>query len=127
MWATTCNNKNILHSDIKPSNILLNINSEKVITQVKLTDFGLASIKGKPNLLLKYYGTDLYTDPILLDTDIPFPTTKTDIYSLGILGFQLKNIFKTKMEFIEKLNKFKKYEIITETFIDKMICFDICS
>jgi len=117
-------NMNIVHSDIKPSNILINLNKKNIVTHVKLTDFGLASVIGKPNLLLKYYGTDLYSDPILLDTDIPIPTSKTDIYSLGILGFQLKDVFSTQMELIEQTNKFKKYEIKTDTIIDDMISHD---
>lgn len=116
----------VIHCDIKPSNILINIDpvTNKPI-DIKLSDFGLITICGKTNMLLKYYGTDLYTDPILLESSNPKPSTKTDIYSLGILGFELFNSYKTRMETIKQINMFKLHKIKTNSIIDSMISSDL--
>lgn len=116
----------VIHCDIKPSNILINIDpvtNEPI--DIKLSDFGLITICGKINMLLKYYGTDLYTDPILLESSNPKPSTKTDIYSLGILGFELFNSYKTRMETIKQINMFKLHKIKTNSIIDSMISYDL--
>lgn len=94
----------VLHRDIKPSNVLINgiANDPSTIT-VQLTDFGVGKATEKalldPSLLagltstisvtdiLPKYGTHLYTAPEILSGKDS--TTRSDLYSLGIMFFQL--------------------------------------
>lgn len=112
----------VIHCDIKPSNILIKINSNThSISDVKLSDFGLITLSGEKNELLQYYGTPLYTDPSLVHNLQFTPNEKTDIFSLGILCFELLNIFSTRMETVEKISDFKNGKIFTGTILDQMI------
>jgi len=81
--------KEIIHNDIKPANILImNSGHHRV---AKLGDFGLAFRKGQPPV---GGGTVMYMAPELIDHyDRPSlnvtPNEKTDIYSLGIVFYQI--------------------------------------
>jgi len=112
----------VIHCDIKPSNILIKIEPQTLsVVDVKLSDFGLLTLCGEKNELLQYYGTPLYTDPSLIYSFQFTPNVKTDIFSLGILCFELLNIFSTRMETIKKIKDFKNGKLITGTILDKMI------
>ena len=77
---------NIIHSDIKLENIIINSKN-----QIKLIDFGLSRKieKGNAVLLRKYIGTIGYIAPesLLLN----YVTLKTDIWSIGVLYYIMLN------------------------------------
>lgn len=98
--------KNIVHCDIKPSNILLKRFNNKIV-DVKLSDFGLVHKIDELHPYLKYYGTEIYMHPMLLDTENPIPNKQTDLYSLIIVAFELMNHAPTKMETIQRIQQFK--------------------
>ncbi len=95
--------QNIVHRDLKPENIFIDG------SRVLLGDFGLA--KSIENSVSSFhgafgshfsmdssndYGTYLYTAPEIHEHQMC--TTKSDIYSFGILFFELFSIFSTGME-----------------------------
>ncbi|KAL4500117.1 hypothetical protein ABPG73_011225 [Tetrahymena malaccensis] len=88
------NNKNILHGDVKPSNILLH-NS-----QCKLADFGVSKTIDKKSENTTMRGTPFFMAPQLLNNQ-PY-TTKSDIWSLGITLFFM--LFK-RLPWEEKVQK----------------------
>ncbi len=76
----------VVHRDIKPDNIMLTANGE-----IKVTDFGLASIGGEADKALTKagvtVGTPLYMSPEQIegnDVDI-----RSDLYSLGITVYHM--------------------------------------
>lgn len=81
----------IVHRDLKPSNLLVDANG-----RVKVIDFGIAlamdtdevrrTLRTETGVLL---GTIAYMSPEQLDPDGGSPDARTDVYSLGILMFQL--------------------------------------
>ena len=86
--------KGIIHRDLKPSNILVTVNDGVPIP--KIIDFGIAKATQQPltekTLFTRFnqlLGTPAYMSPeqaelTSLDTD-----TRTDIYSLGVLLYEL--------------------------------------
>ena len=106
---------NIIHGDIKPENILLcNINTQ--LSNVKISDFGLANFNTIDAKEIEYT-TKTYSAP---EKHISF---SVDIFSLGILVFELLNSFKTEMERYEKIKLFKDGHI-GSPFLKKMIHSD---
>ena len=80
----------ICHRDLKLENFLFD--GEKFI--IKLSDFGLSSFilknkKGKPKRQNEYVGTRKYAAPEIL-LNIPYDGEKADIFSLGVILFNLK-------------------------------------
>lgn len=81
----------IVHRDLKPSNLLVDENG-----RVKVIDFGIAmtmdtdevrrTLRTETGVLL---GTIAYMSPEQLDPASGSPDARTDVYSLGILMFQL--------------------------------------
>lgn len=79
---------NIIHRDLKSANVFLN---EKWDT--KLGDFGIARVLQSPvDLAQTMCGTPVYMSPEAF-SGIPY-TTKTDIYSLGVLMYELASMDK---------------------------------
>jgi serine/threonine protein kinase len=74
------NQKELVHRDINPSNVIVSHND-----RIKLIDFGLACPTGTDDC---YFGGALpYMSPELIDGDPP--DVRSDIYSLGITAFEL--------------------------------------
>ena len=76
--------KKLMHRDLKPGNIFLSKDGE-----VKVGDFGLAAVIKDAVSRQNYnmYGTDLYMAPELKNYDRY--NYKVDIYSLGLMLFEL--------------------------------------
>ncbi|XP_026404033.1 rust resistance kinase Lr10-like [Papaver somniferum] len=76
----------IIHYDIKPGNILLDLNMSP-----KVADFGLAKLCNRDNThvsLSGYRGTPGYSAPEFLMHNYPI-THKCDVYSFGMLLFEI--------------------------------------
>jgi serine/threonine protein kinase/tetratricopeptide (TPR) repeat protein len=86
--------KGIIHRDLKPSNVL--VSHHDVAPVVKVIDFGIAKATGGPltdktvyTALAQMVGTPLYMSPEqagLSDLDVD---TRSDVYSLGVLLYEL--------------------------------------
>jgi tetratricopeptide (TPR) repeat protein len=86
--------KGIIHRDLKPSNVL--VSHHDVTPVVKVIDFGIAKAIGGPltdktlyTALAQMVGTPLYMSPEqagLSDLDVD---TRSDVYSLGVLLYEL--------------------------------------
>ncbi|TWT54841.1 Serine/threonine-protein kinase PknB [Rubripirellula amarantea] len=86
--------KGVIHRDLKPSNVMVALHDDKPV--VKVIDFGVAKAIGQDltdqTLYTRFYsmiGTPLYMSPEQaamsgLDVD-----TRSDIYSLGVLLYEL--------------------------------------
>tara|TARA_B110000208_G_scaffold22116_1_gene28075 strand:- start:1655 stop:2500 length:846 start_codon:yes stop_codon:yes gene_type:complete len=98
---------NIVHCDLKPDNILLNINDNDIIN-IKIGDFGLVFEKNKQHYIDEDYGTSLYMPSEHIYTN------KYDIYSLGIIFFEIYNNFTTLHEKYNEINNLKNNEYIKE-------------
>jgi len=98
--------KNIIHCDLSLINILVDDNDI-----IKICDFGLAEDIGNSDHIIKYktYGNLIYCAP----ESIQFNkySYKSDIYSLGIVFYELLNKFSTEMERLTMIKKFKNKEI----------------
>lgn len=108
---------NIVHRDLKSSNILIINNTAKIC------DFNLSKIKPNNNLLqidskssnknikkmnenTKGIGTELYSSPEQLNGwSYDY---RVDIYSLGIIYFELISIFKDNFDRIDKIINLKE-------------------
>lgn len=98
--------QNIVHHDLKPSNIFINHDS----SHVQVGDFGLACTlnNDKEFQVIPHdckLGTELYTAPEQLNGRCDF---KSDIYTLGIILFELYQIFGTQMERMKLIGELKK-------------------
>jgi serine/threonine protein kinase len=96
-------NKGIIHRDLKPANILISDN-----LNVKITDFGVGVIYDNlisDNNYSAYIGTEPYSSPE--QTLGKVCSFSTDIYSMGIILFELLHIFNTSMERIVEIKKLK--------------------
>jgi len=74
----------VVHRDLKAANVLVSAS-----LQLKLSDFGLASLLN-PIAHNSKKGTVAWTAPEVLLADLPF-TKKADVYSLGVVLWELLN------------------------------------
>lgn len=74
-------NQGVLHQDIKPANIFVQLNDK-----VKIVDFGLACCPGHVDDLC-WPGTVFYTSPEYIEGD-PVDE-RSDVYSLGITAYEM--------------------------------------
>ncbi|HLJ97721.1 MAG TPA: serine/threonine-protein kinase, partial [Gemmataceae bacterium] len=87
--------KGIMHRDLKPSNVLVTLHDGKPL--VKVIDFGIAKALGQERLTDKtlctgfaqMLGTPLYMSPEQAQMSGQDTDTRTDIYSLGVLLYEL--------------------------------------
>jgi serine/threonine protein kinase/Flp pilus assembly protein TadD len=86
--------KGIIHRDIKPSNILVSIQGDKAIP--KIIDFGIAKAVTQPLTERTLFtergqllGTPEYMSPEQVDMATQDIDTRSDIYSLGVLLYEL--------------------------------------
>ncbi|CAK4032987.1 kinase Gcn2 [Lecanosticta acicola] len=106
----------IIHRDLKPENIFID-----ATLNPKIGDFGLATTgrytdlqagsqsKGSPNdTMTRSVGTALYTAPELLSTSRSAYNEKVDIYSLGIMFFEMCHTFRTGMERVNELQALRR-------------------
>ena len=83
--------KGIIHMDIKPENILININYSGKVTDLRISDFGLATTRNKINTDKMLGGSAGYMAPELrkLDQKVTLLNDKVDSYSLGVVLYNL--------------------------------------
>jgi serine/threonine protein kinase/tetratricopeptide (TPR) repeat protein len=86
--------KGIIHRDIKPSNVLVTLHDGKAV--VKVIDFGVAKAMGQQltektlfTNFAQMIGTPLYMSPEQAEMSGLDVDTRSDIYSLGVLLYEL--------------------------------------
>ena len=86
--------KGIIHRDIKPSNVLVTLHDGKPV--VKVIDFGVAKALHQPltdrtiyTRFAQMIGTPLYMSPEQAEMSGLDIDTRTDVYSLGVLLYEL--------------------------------------
>jgi serine/threonine protein kinase/tetratricopeptide (TPR) repeat protein len=86
--------KGIIHRDLKPSNVLVTLHDDKAV--VKVIDFGIAKATGQQlteKTLFTHFaqmvGTPLYMSPEQAQMSGLDVDTRSDIYSLGVLLYEL--------------------------------------
>jgi serine/threonine protein kinase len=86
--------KGIIHRDIKPSNVLVTLHDGVPVP--KVIDFGIAKAMGQSLTEKTLYtgfaqlvGTPLYMSPEQAEMSGPDVDTRSDIYSLGVLLYEL--------------------------------------
>lgn len=105
---TYIHSKNILHRDLNPNNIFMDLNNLP-----KIGDFGMA-IKQINNpktqsIMSSGYGVSLYRPPEYENDNIY--TFKSDVYSTGLILFDIVYVYKTEMEHYKVLSMFKEKHI----------------
>lgn len=78
-----CHKRLICHRDIKPENILLDKNMN-----VKIADFGLATLSQPGEMLDSTCGSPHYCDPVIA-RGAPYDGRKADIWSCGVVLFAM--------------------------------------
>ncbi|KAF2761649.1 kinase-like protein [Pseudovirgaria hyperparasitica] len=133
----------VIHRDLKPSNIFLSPFTEPVVPAgcvnlsdcdtcalnkapgrghigLRIGDFGLVTAIARPegsrlSATAKAVGTEFYRP----HTASPIPSAKLDVFSLGIILFELVYSFGTKMERHETLRRLK-LGLLPEDFSDQI-------
>ena len=121
-------NKNIIHRDLKLSNILLSISKSKIDKMCfKISDFGLSKLFEENEMsLISSKGTSLTMAPEVLKGENDLIGYKSDIWSLGIIIYYM--LFKEypyngKMEIqiIQEINKKNKLKPSGNKELDDLI------
>jgi len=86
--------KGIIHRDLKPSNVLVTVNDGVPVP--KVIDFGIAKATGQPltdkTIFTRFHqliGTPAYMSPEQVEVTSVDIDTRSDIYSLGVLLYEL--------------------------------------
>jgi WD40 repeat protein/serine/threonine protein kinase len=100
LYVTVCqavqhaHQKGIIHRDLKPSNVLVTLHDDKPV--VKVIDFGIAKATGQQltektlfTNFAQLIGTPLYMSPEQAQLSGLDIDTRSDIYSLGVLLYEL--------------------------------------
>jgi translation initiation factor 2-alpha kinase 1 len=111
--------KGIVHHDIKPSNIFIQIENGNLLVQ--LGDFGLACPLQSVRHSLAF-GTKLYAAPEQLEGKC---NPKSDMYSLGIVLFELVERFRTDMERVQFINDLRKGKLPAHVHVQQPQLADI--
>ncbi len=121
-------NKNIIHRDLKLSNILLSISKSKTDKICfKISHFGLSKLfEGTKMDLINSKGTLLTMAPEVLKGENDLIGYKSDIWSLGIIIYYL--LFKeypyngqTEIQIIQEINKKNKLKSSDNQELDDLI------
>ncbi|KAI8950785.1 serine/threonine-protein kinase gcn2 [Xylaria longipes] len=117
---------NIVHRDLKPENIFIGLGPDGV-NNVKIGDFGLAttgqfavdkaiSASVESNDLTRSVGTSYYVAPEVRRQASGSYTSKVDMYSLGIIFFEMCYYSISGMERADKLGKLGQYGQLPDDF-----------
>jgi WD40 repeat protein/serine/threonine protein kinase len=86
--------KGVIHRDLKPSNVLVTLHDEKAV--VKVIDFGIAKATGQQltektlfTNFAQMIGTPLYMSPEQAQLSGLDVDTRSDVYALGVLLYEL--------------------------------------
>ncbi|KAL9612098.1 MAG: hypothetical protein Q9167_003285 [Letrouitia subvulpina] len=105
----------IVHRDLKPENIFIDINNN-----IRIGDFGLArpgdsqptikatDSRGPSTSFTKSIGTTFYVAPEVRSTSNTKYDEKADMYSLGVIFFEMSFQLKTGMERVHALSTLRK-------------------
>ena len=105
------NDKNIIHRDLKLKNFLIKYtNKEKTKYIVKLSDFGIGKFLNKDNYKFNWNKPFETVAPEIFLSKIEKYEKSVDIYSLGIILYQLSHNLKHPYKSNEKENLFSIYE-----------------
>nr|AHW46386.1 MSP [Paramecium caudatum] len=112
-----CHAQNIIHRDMKPSNIMLQSPDPKA--GIKVIDFGTAKKQVSGEKQTQVIGTPLYIAPEVIDKQY---TEKCDIWSCGVILYQIltgKFPFDVKVQSLQQLFsniKSGKYNFTSKEF-----------
>ena len=110
------NNKNIIHRDLKLKNFLIKYtNKEKTEYKVKLSDFGIGQFLNNNNYKFNWNKQFETIAPEIFLSKIEKYEKSVDIFSLGIIFYQLSHNLKHPY----KLNENGNLIFIYEKFYDK--------
>jgi non-specific serine/threonine protein kinase/serine/threonine-protein kinase len=92
--AQHAHQKGVIHRDLKPSNILVTVRDEKLVP--KIIDFGVAKATSQRltektlyTQLGQWVGTPVYMSPEQAEMSGVDVDTRTDVYSLGVVLYEL--------------------------------------
>lgn len=121
--------ENIMHRDLNPRNIFLSKSGT-----VKIGDFGIARpenltegskiMSSKDENLTSYIGTKLYCGPEVLNCDKKYDK-RIDLYSLGLIIFEMWFTFQTVMERCKIFEGIKSPAIVIPDSFEPQIVKDI--
>ena len=120
-------NKNIIHRNLKPSNILLSLNKLKINKICfKISDFGLSKlIEGSKMNEMSLNGNPITKAPEILKGEENLISYKSDIWSLGIIIYYM--LFKeypyngNEYQIINQIESKKQLKIINNKQLDDLI------
>lgn len=101
-----CHKQNIIHRDVKESNIFVNVNNT-----FKLGDFGISKLVQNSSLEYTSIGTPMYVAPEVL-SDSTYDE-RADIYSLAMLIYKFLNNGKYPFEYDENSGNSQQKAFLT--------------